>query len=212
MGATRDPRDRASFVTETADRQLPPPALVPSPDELTLPLDREELRMLEIFHKSFNLPGLRFGLVRPVADEDYYPPDDEEFEPDDDEDAPPPQQQRQRGSPAAGSGGSSRAAARVARPARPAYEEPDAATELQQMLERTRAMRLGVDAVLDGAPEIDDEAIGEELGGGGAAEDVSDAVRAHQRQVLRPGSRPTSSSGAGSKPPSANGRARPRRW
>lgn len=39
-------------------------------------LDREELEMLAVFHKSFNLPGLRYGLVTPVAKEDYYPPEE----------------------------------------------------------------------------------------------------------------------------------------
>jgi hypothetical protein len=41
-----------------------------------LPLDREELEMLAVFHKSFNLPGLRYGLVTPVAKDDYYPPEE----------------------------------------------------------------------------------------------------------------------------------------
>ena len=52
----------------------------PSPDptlEETLPLDKDELRQLEIFHRSFNLPGLRLGLVRPVCTEDYLPEEDE---------------------------------------------------------------------------------------------------------------------------------------
>ena len=39
-------------------------------------LDGEELKMLAIFHRSFNLPGLRYGLVTPVAKEDYYPPEE----------------------------------------------------------------------------------------------------------------------------------------
>ena len=48
------------------------------PDDVgdPLPLDREELEMLAVFHKSFNLPGLRFGLVTPVAKDDYYPPEE----------------------------------------------------------------------------------------------------------------------------------------
>ena len=32
--------------------------------------------MLAVFHKSFNLPGLRYGLVTPVAKDDYYPPEE----------------------------------------------------------------------------------------------------------------------------------------
>ena len=43
-----------------------------------LVLDKEELEMLQTFHRSFNLPGLRYGLVTPVAKEDYYPPDEAE--------------------------------------------------------------------------------------------------------------------------------------
>ena len=48
------------------------------PDDVgdPLPLDREELEMLAVFHKSFNLPGLRYGLVTPVAKDDYYPPEE----------------------------------------------------------------------------------------------------------------------------------------
>jgi hypothetical protein len=41
--------------------------------EQDLVLDRDELQMLEIFHRSFNLPGLRLGLVRPHCSEDYFP-------------------------------------------------------------------------------------------------------------------------------------------
>ena len=32
--------------------------------------------MLNVFHRSFNLPGLRYGLFTPVAKEDYYPPEE----------------------------------------------------------------------------------------------------------------------------------------
>ncbi|KAL3894173.1 MAG: hypothetical protein SGPRY_013878, partial [Prymnesium sp.] len=38
-----------------------------------LVLEREELRMLQIFHRSFNLPGIRLGLVNPVCTDDYFP-------------------------------------------------------------------------------------------------------------------------------------------
>ena len=140
--------------------------------------------MLKIFHKSFNLPGLRHGLVRPVLEDDYYPPDFEEE---------PPR-------PAASSsGGGGSSGARRSR--RPVYEEPDRAAELQALLQQTRAMHLDVDRTLAGevAETIDDEAIGEEL------EPASAAAHAHQRQVLRrPGSSGTS------KPSSATGRARGR--
>jgi hypothetical protein len=53
----------------------PPPGL----GDPTLLLDADELRMLEIFHRSFNLPGLRLGLVKPVCSEDYLPQEDEQF-------------------------------------------------------------------------------------------------------------------------------------
>ena len=209
MGATRHPRDGTpSFVFDDESRAPPP---IANSEELTLPLDPEELRMLEIFHKSFNLPGLRLGLVRPVADDDYYPPDHEE---DDDQEqpppAPPPQQHREEAY--APAGGSRRAGRAAAAASRPAYEEPDASAELHALLQQTRAMRLDVGAVLDGeAPTIDDEAIGEELHGGGEPAHAS-AHLTHQRQVLRPGSRPSSSAGTSSKPSSVSGRARPRRW
>ena len=86
-------------------------------------------------------------------------------------------------------------------PAQPAYEEPDASHELNALLQQTRAMRLDVDHVLgDDAGTIDDETIGE------AIIEEPEMHATHQRQVLR---RPGSS---GSKPSSATGRARPRRW
>jgi len=46
--------------------------------EMDLVLDREELEMLKVFHRSFNLPGLRHGLLNPVCKEDYYPPEEGE--------------------------------------------------------------------------------------------------------------------------------------
>lgn len=44
--------------------------------ELDLVLDREELDMLKVFHRSFNLPGLRHGLLNPVCKDDYFPPEE----------------------------------------------------------------------------------------------------------------------------------------
>lgn len=41
-------------------------------------LDREELEMLRVFHRSFNLPGLRLGLVNPVCHDDFFPPDEDQ--------------------------------------------------------------------------------------------------------------------------------------
>ena len=182
------------------DSRAPPP---PNDEALTLPLDQEELRMLSIFHKSFNLPGLRFGLVRPVIEDDYYPPDDD-FEHDTDADPqpvlPPPQ-------PASRSARNASSSSSQPRRPRPVYEEPDTSEQLSALLQKTRAMHLAADQVLAGegdAPEIEDEAIGIE-------DPEPYAQPVHQRQVLsRPGSssvRP-GSSGA-SKPSSASGR-RPR--
>ena len=44
-----------------------------------LVLDAEELAALQTFHKSFNLPGLRFGLVNAVCRDDHFPPEDEQI-------------------------------------------------------------------------------------------------------------------------------------
>ena len=38
-----------------------------------LVLDREDLEALRIFHRSFNLPGIRLGLINPVCADDYFP-------------------------------------------------------------------------------------------------------------------------------------------
>lgn len=38
-----------------------------------LVLEKEELEMLRIFHRSFNLPGLRLGIINPVCVDDYFP-------------------------------------------------------------------------------------------------------------------------------------------
>ena len=63
-----------------APSRLEPEALTSAPDGddvcLDLVLDREDLDALRIFHKSFNLPGLRFGLLNPICSDDYYPEDE----------------------------------------------------------------------------------------------------------------------------------------
>mgnify|MGYP001212668245 CR=1 FL=1 len=62
----------------TADPRLPDDAGVEYADPLLL--DREELEMLNVFHRSFNLPGLRYGLFKPVAKEDYYPLEEDQID------------------------------------------------------------------------------------------------------------------------------------
>eukprot|EP00327_Prymnesium_parvum_P006711 CAMPEP_0182819252 /NCGR_PEP_ID=MMETSP0006_2-20121128/12475_1 /TAXON_ID=97485 /ORGANISM="Prymnesium parvum, Strain Texoma1" /LENGTH=175 /DNA_ID=CAMNT_0024945805 /DNA_START=18 /DNA_END=546 /DNA_ORIENTATION=+ len=42
-------------------------------DSTDLVLEKDELEMLRIFHRSFNLPGLRLGLINPVCADDYFP-------------------------------------------------------------------------------------------------------------------------------------------
>ena len=46
-----------------------------------LALDTEDLRALKIFHRSFNLPGIRLGLVAPVSRDEYFPPEEREQTP-----------------------------------------------------------------------------------------------------------------------------------
>ena len=216
MGARRETPSRDSFAARFgANDGVPVPP--PPPTEEVLPLDKEELDMLAIFHKSFNLPGLRHGLVRPVLDTDYFPEEEEEAV---DEQSP-----------------SGRAAARAPRPR---YEEPDAVEELKELLARTRGLQLEVnadatlssihvlahacachheqvdDALATDAPTVDDE-IDEAIES--AVDQQSTASRpvhgSHQRQMrsVRPmsASRPPSS---GLRPPSggATANARPRRW
>ena len=43
-----------------------------------LVLEREELEMLRTFHRSFNLPGLRLGLINPICADDYFPKEEQE--------------------------------------------------------------------------------------------------------------------------------------
>lgn len=206
-GGSRPLGAPVSDALEQAMARHPPPVAAHDA-ELTLAIDAEEMRMLEIFHRSFNLPGLRLGLVKPVISEDYYPPDEDDFEPDPDEEeaaAPPPA----RAAPAA--------AAAPRRQRAPAYQEPDRAAELNALLAQTKGLRLEVDQTLAG--EVADEVVEEAIELEGA---TAPGAGAHQRQVRaqRPssGSRPHSAAGsrpqsaAGSKPPSAAGRPRPSRW
>ena len=82
MGAA-DERLEARLGALTVDDPHASTALqAAAPDTLgavdtDLVLDRDELEMLKVFHRSFNLPGLRHGLVNPVCREDYYPPEEE---------------------------------------------------------------------------------------------------------------------------------------
>ena len=45
-------------------------------EDTDLVLEADEVRALQIFHRSFNLPGLRFGLVNVVCQDDHFPPED----------------------------------------------------------------------------------------------------------------------------------------
>lgn len=60
-----------------SNHPAPPPPL----DPLDLVLDRDELEMLEVFHRSFNLPGLRHNLLKPICHEDYFPTEEDCHEP-----------------------------------------------------------------------------------------------------------------------------------
>ena len=78
MAAGTSKRDELSGVA----REAPVARAVQAPPEdigtEDLVLDPDDLRALQIFHKSFNLPGLRLGLVSPISRDDYYPDDFEE--------------------------------------------------------------------------------------------------------------------------------------
>ena len=113
--------------------QPPTPLESERAPELDLLLDQEELDMLAVFHKSFNLPGLRLGLVKPVLEVDYYPPDDD-FE---DAEPPPPE-------PAADAGA-----------IREEWDEPDYADQLAALRAQTAALQLQADRML---PAAEDEA------------------------------------------------------
>ena len=83
MARTRLDRDTAVFEPEIAGNKsivedaAPPPPPPVGVDALDLVLDRDELEMLKVFDKSFKLPGLKHGLLKPVCSEDYYPEDDD---------------------------------------------------------------------------------------------------------------------------------------
>ena len=118
----------------------PPPADVQQED---LVLDRDELRMLDIFDRSFQLPGLRLGLLKPICSEDYYPEDEWEEEeetegahhgqpaaslPRPSPDAHPPPQRHRRPPPPA---------------------EPTPADDLRALLAETQRLHAQVDEVLE---------------------------------------------------------------
>uniref|UniRef100_A0A7S3ATQ5 Uncharacterized protein n=1 Tax=Haptolina ericina TaxID=156174 RepID=A0A7S3ATQ5_9EUKA len=42
-----------------------------------LVLEREDLEALQIFHRSFNLPGIRLGLINPICADDYFPAEEQ---------------------------------------------------------------------------------------------------------------------------------------
>lgn len=113
----------------------PPPADV----EQDLVLDREELRMLEIFDRSFQLPGLRLGLLKPICSEDYYPED--EWEEEEQEGAQPGPASTSRRSP---DGHPS-----AQRHRRPPPPEPTPADDLRALLTETQRLHLQVDEVLE---------------------------------------------------------------
>ena len=120
-----DPMARSTSVEEKAihnahamgsSADAPAP---PAPEALDLVLDREELEMLQVFHRSFKLPGLRHGLLKLVCSEDYYPEEEE--------------------APQLPSEG--------AAPAR--YHEPTAAERLEALRKQTEALRVQADEVLE---------------------------------------------------------------
>ena len=71
----RAARGAASDAVAPSRQTTQPPADLQLPQN-DLVLDRDEIEMLQAFHRSFNLPGLRFGLVNVVDREDYYPEED----------------------------------------------------------------------------------------------------------------------------------------
>eukprot|EP00316_Scyphosphaera_apsteinii_P021337 CAMPEP_0119313148 /NCGR_PEP_ID=MMETSP1333-20130426/28047_1 /TAXON_ID=418940 /ORGANISM="Scyphosphaera apsteinii, Strain RCC1455" /LENGTH=164 /DNA_ID=CAMNT_0007317905 /DNA_START=18 /DNA_END=513 /DNA_ORIENTATION=+ len=73
MGARRCDEHTATVQAVTAPAVNPPDI-----DVEPLVLDNDELKALHIFHRSFNLPGLRLGLVNAVSKDDYFPPDEED--------------------------------------------------------------------------------------------------------------------------------------
>jgi hypothetical protein len=200
----------------------------------TLALDADELRMLKIFHKSFNLPGLRYGLVNPVLSEDYYPEEEEEEAATVDEQPlqqrwttsstqpPEPKVVPDRRAAAAAAGRSSNSSSGIMRGRHNAqqrfvapnyYEEPDASKELSALLTQTRGLRVEIDHVLDRTPTVeDDDEIAEDIGDDEqsvAAPTPLVSTALHSRQVR---SRPSSGlrpGSAGMRPPGPWGQRRP---
>ena len=112
----------AHAMGSSADAPAPP-----APEALDLVLDREELEMLQVFHRSFKLPGLRHGLLKLVCSEDYYPEEEE--------------------APQLPSEG--------AAPAR--YHEPTAAERLEALRKQTEALRVQADEVLEEEEILEEE-------------------------------------------------------
>ena len=78
--ATVDSQDMGAHRERAGDLH----ALTSDPTESSdLVLDREDLEALHIFHRSFNLPGLRLGLINPVCADDYFPKEEQDVGTDD---------------------------------------------------------------------------------------------------------------------------------
>ena len=69
----KGPVEAAASSRAPIEDVAPPPP--PPVDALDLVLDKDELEMLQIFHRSFKLPGLQHGLLKPVCTDDYFPED-----------------------------------------------------------------------------------------------------------------------------------------
>ena len=197
MGAARVPPDEDESSFSAREPQPITPAAQAAAQ--VLPLDREELRMLEVFHRSFNLPGLRLGLVQPVIEDEYYPEDFEEQHADADDgqrphDPPehvsPSHEQRQHANP--------RACA--------VYHEPDVSAEMSALLAQTRGLHVEAAHVLDDEEIVEEEDIPSDTGHVDEAfrpqqqqqQQQYSAAATHTRKVL---SRP----GSAARPPSAGG-------
>ena len=122
-------------------------AAVDLADREDLVLDREELRMLEIFDRSFQLPGLRLGLLNPVCSEDYYPEDEFEADEDAPQQQPPPAPTRPQPAQATAQPPPQRPPQRQPRPKPP--PEPSPADELRALLAQTEALKVHTEEVLE---------------------------------------------------------------
>ena len=232
MGASSTPR---ASLEERLEELQPGMHTIPREEQVTdaaaaaaetLVLERDEMQMLEAFHRSFNLPGLKLGLVRAVCEEDWLPPEDdaedtfESLSPPQQQfnelppPRPPPPQQQQHGHPPR----RHNPAAPPLRPARrPAVDddEPEASKELSELLARTRGLTVEAGHVLEDEEMVAEEEeiveeqeeeehyMGEELA---PVSTTGSALISRGQVVRRPGSaahRPCSS--AGSRPPSSGG-------